>query len=222
MTLKECTDKYGALNMEEIIEEIQKDLERGGLLKEFRTSRRRKLLFYISKDTVFAVAPLPDKVKNGWTVMDRDIYDENFADGRGSLSFVQRNDRHYRVVAHLKGNGQMPLHRLVMRKRYDDEMLKNSDAVDHEFMSMFINNSYVVDHEFMSTFINTKEALRFATYSQNRQNSRRSHNRNGEFAYNPDVDFTDTWYLYVLHKMLDMGTWKEVQEYNGRIVSAGH
>lgn len=207
MTLKECTDKYGALNMEEeIIEEIQKDLERGGLLKEFRTSRRRKLLFYISKDTVFAVAPLPDKVKNGWTVMDRDIYDENFADGRGSLSFVQRNDRHYRVVAHLKGNGQIPLHRLVMRKKYD-EMLKNSD---------------VVDHEFMSTFINTKEALRFATYSQNCQNSRRSHNRNGEFAYNPDVDFTDTWYLYVLHKMLDMGTWKEVQEYNGRIVSAGH
>lgn len=154
---------------------------------EIATTRRsRRIKYYVGEKEVFAVAPLPKNAGNGYTLMDREIYDKCFADGRGSLSFVRRNHESYKVIAHLKGNGQIPLHRLVMREKYGDEMLKGAD---------------VVDHKFMSTLINTAEALRFATYSQNRQNSRRSRNLEGEFAYNPRTDLTDTWDNYVMSRM---------------------
>lgn len=198
-------DRYKGFSTQKKIKEIQKELESGCTLEK-RITRGRELFFYIGEKTVFAVANLPPSCrtdkggrKNGWTIMDTNIYDKCFADGKGSLSFVRRNHGSYKAIAHLKGNGQMPLHRLVMREEYGDEMLKDAD---------------VVDHKFMSALINTAEALRFATYSQNRQNSRRSHNRKGEFAYNPRVDFMDTWYVYVLHKMLGIGTWEDIQEYN--------
>lgn len=197
-------DRYKELSTQKKIEEIRKELESGCILEKRITGGGRELSFYIGKNTVFAVATLPQSCRtdekdsiDGWTIMDTKIYDKYFADGSGSFSFVSKN-KNYKVK-YLKGDWQESLHRLVMSEEYGDEMLKDAD---------------VVDHKFMSALINTAEALRFATYSQNRQNSRRSHNRKGEFAYNPRVDFTDTWYVYVLHKMLGIGTWEDIQEYN--------
>lgn len=72
-----------------------------------------------------------------------------------------------------------------------------------------------VDHRAHHPGINTRTEIRPCT---NRQNSANRKNSNitdaGEFTYDPDHDFRDTFWIYALHNPLGLITWEEMHDLN--------
>lgn len=114
----------------------------------------------------------------------------------------------YKVMISRDG-GKKTLHREVMKLVYGDSI-----------------EGKQVDHITHNTLINTRDFLRPCTGSQNIQNRVTSKKRAkvmtgdilatdymSDFAYNPVLDFTDTWYAVVLYKM-DCLSSKRLCNYN--------
>lgn len=213
---------FEGLDMTTQITGVCEELDKNKIEHIERQSRGRIREFYVGEDAVFTVIRKKGSPEELFGLMDRELYDEHFAEEKGSLSAVKRQKGDHKIIAQIPGQ-QLALHQLVMQEAGCD--LDEIDAVDHKFGSPLIN---------------TREAVRAATRSQNRGNTRFLHGRvrgtkmlkdtltpkdfdrfvdeekkkYGEFAYNPLVDFTNTWYAYVLYKMLGICEFDDLKVYN--------
>lgn len=200
---------YEGLSQTEQIDKLADELEAAGIEPVFverRKSSNGDIAYFVGEEYVTAIIPYPDKKDFGCVLLDCNIYNKYLKDKRGSLSLVNQKSKYYKVRLTSKGC-QLPLHRLVV----SETGYNCTSTVD-------------VDHIFMNPFINTSESLRPCTQSQNTRHSLCSLRRAldeiarsrkpYEFIYDPSIDFTNTWYAYALHKMLGIGTWEDLRDYN--------
>ena len=164
-----------------------------------RSSHGRWTEYYVGDDVVLALVLYPDKKTYIPVVVERRFYDAYLSDGNGSLCINGRKTNDFRVRISRHGFfTNIPLHRAVMKSMQQD--IKD----------------FCVDHKYLCVWINTLDGLRVCTVKQN--NNNRSNCKNvdasSEFAYDAGKDFTYTWYGYVLHKMLGICSWEELEEYN--------
>lgn len=164
----------------------------------------RRTEYYVGDEVVLALVLYPDKKTYIPVVVERWFYDTYLSDGNGSLCINGRKKNDYRVRISRNGVfGSIPLHRAVMQKS-----IKEFTKQD--------NKEICVDHKYHCVWINTSDGLRLCTVEQNNNNRSncKTVDASNEFAYDAGKDFTYTWYGYVLHKMLGMCTWEELEEYN--------
>lgn len=220
--VRELFEGFECLDMTTQITGVCEELDKNKIERIERHFRKRTLEFYMGENAVFALIPTSNRLERQFGLMDRELYDKYFAECKGSLSLVKREKGDYKIEAYIPGQ-QLTLHQLMMQEAGCD--LDEIDAVDHKFGSPLIN---------------TREAVRAATRSQNRGNTRFLHGRvrgtkmlkdtltskdfdrfvdkerakYGEYAYDPLVDFTNTWYAYVLYKMLGICEFDDLKVYN--------
>lgn len=156
-----------------------------------------KSAYLVRDGVVLAIVHKPASEDLDFVLMDRHLYDKFIADGKGSLNLVKRDGKpDYKVMISRDG-GKLTLHREAVK-------LKCGHDID----------DLQVDHITHNVLINTFDMLRACTNDQNAKNRLRSRdissNLNGDvlatdykadFSYNPVLDFTDTWYAFVLYKM---------------------
>lgn len=200
---------YEGLSQTEQIDKLADELEAAGIEPVFVErwrSNNGDMAYFVGEKYVVAIIPYPDKKDFGCVLLDYNIYNEYLKDRKGSLNLIIRRDKSYKVRLFLR-RSKIDLHRFVVAK------------AGHNLTS-----SVLVDHILMNPLINTSEALRPCTHSQNKKHSlctlcrvldeiARSREPY-EFIYDPSVDFTNTWYTYALHKMLGIGTWEDLRDYN--------
>ena len=229
--VRELFEGFEGCNQKTKIAKTCRILKSRGIGVVSSQNRVGNIIRYISDEAVFITAPSRGEDGISFTIIDRDFYDRWLANGNGSLSFNgKEGGDDYRVIGYsMVGERQKALHRLVLMNAGIDI------------------TGLVVDHRFMESRINTLEALRPATDSQNRRNTRfyfssarvslpesvkkqvalgvseekiygmltdYALKEHGEFAYNPLVDFTNTWYAYVLYKMLGICEFDDLKVYN--------
>lgn len=201
---------YEGLSQTEQIDKLADELEAAGIepvIVERRNSNNGDMAYFVGEEYVTAIIPYPDKKDLGCVLLDCNIYNKYLKDRKGSLSLVIRRDKGYKIRLQSAGYIIADLHRLVV-----------SEAGHN------LTSSVLVDHIFMNPLVNTLEALRPCTHSENKRHSKvhlskaldeiaRSREPY-EFIYDPSVDFTNTGYAYVLHKMLGIGTWEDLRDYN--------
>ena len=199
--------KYELLEGNNRYAKLIHDLNNGGIKSEVvYTYKHREITYFLEKDTALAILCLPGNDILSFVMIDRSFYDKYLVNGKGSFSFVQRNAGDYKVIIYHNGI-QDSLHRFILKR---EELLKEAQ---------------VVDHKFHSPLINTLESIRACSHQQNRINSRdtcregrttyeEERKNYGEFAYNPLKDYRETWYAYILYKMLHIGTESDLDEYN--------
>ncbi|MCM1217793.1 MAG: hypothetical protein NC548_25155 [Lachnospiraceae bacterium] len=225
LQFQELLKSFEGLSEQEKVDKIDGILEEEGIKPVVITSHHgRKMAYYVGEDTVFAAATLPNGRGVSFTLIDRCTYDKHLADENSSFCFVSRRAGDAKVRVYAREYTGIELHQLVMKDAGYDLAGKS------------------VDHKFHHPQINTADALRVCTNRDNRGNSRYLNRRAmqelkrkdcddwdervykaitdsekqrfGDYAYNPLTDFTDTWYGFVLYKMLRWGTLKDLEDYN--------
>lgn len=198
---------YEDLSQTEQIDKLADELEAAGI--EVVSPRFRKgfnITHFVGDEYVFTKFINKMTGESHFAIFDRTIYDKYLVE-RGGITVIAKGTSNAHRVRLYSAPIQCDLHRLVV-----------------EEFDQSLDNRLVVDHIFMNRFINTSEALRPCTQSQNTRHnlyhlskvldeiarSRKPY----EFIYDPSVDFTNTGYAYVLHKMLGIGTWEDLRDYN--------
>lgn len=198
---------YEGLSQTEQIDKLADELEAAGI--EVVSPRFRKgfnITHFVGDEYVFTKFIKKTTGESYFTIFDRTIYDKYLV-GRGGITVASGSTSPIKWVRLYSAPIADELHRLTIKE-----------------FGQSLDNGLVVDHIFMNPFINTSEALRPCTHSQNKRHSLCSLRRvldeiarsrePYEFIYDPSVDFTNTGYAYVLHKMLGIGTWEDLRDYN--------
>lgn len=198
---------YEGLSQTEQIDKLADELEAAGIeVVDPRSGRNFNTTHFVGAEYVFTKFINKMTGELHFTIFDRTIYDKYLV-GRGSMTVIAKGTSTVHRIRLYSAPIQCDLYRLVI-----------------EEFDQSLDNGLMVDHIFMNPFINTSEALRPCTPSQNTRHSKvhlskvldeiaRSR-KPYEFIYDPSVDFTNTGYTYVLHKMLGIGTWEDLRDYN--------
>lgn len=128
-----------------------------------------------------------------FTTMDKDVYDEFFADTKKKVAFTGRTDGKKKAI-------------VSMNKTYV--------PLSH-FPFKEIPAGYCVDHIFNDIRFNDSSAVRLATAEQNSRNRSCSKKVAGDdFDYDASRDFREKWWLVLCVTMFHELTWEQAKEYN--------
>lgn len=226
MSVDEVLSKFEEMNNDAVrIVSVCKIMEEAGLEPVTRRTGKGEVTYYVGDDFVFAVRRTPEADKDfDFTIMDRKIYEKYIVNCDGTFCFNKKGSVYRPITSYTDSTGQrysIPFHKLVLQEKAKKTGIKLKD---------------VVDHRFSDARINTFEALRPVTRSENKGNTRYLHKKPdgvkynghkmraeeaeqakfGKYAYNPVYDFRETWYAYVLCRMLGVMSFNDVLEYNKR------
>ena len=173
-----------------------------------RNRRGLKSTYYLGETAVYGVVHKPSSKEEEFVLVDRDFYEQYLADGKGTISLVRCDGKLYYKAILSREKTKNPVHRKTLEAAGCDLEGKVVDHIVHERM------------------INTRDFLRPCTGSQNAANRINAKKQAGavdgdvfqtdyreDFAYNPVLDFRDTWYALVLYKMTGISG-EEVCAYN--------
>lgn len=198
---------YEGLSQTEQIDKLADELEAAGIeVVSPRSKGNFNTTHFVGDEYVFTKFINKMTGELHFTIFDRTIYDKYLV-GRGGITVIAKGASRAHRIRLYSAPIQCDLYRLVI-----------------EEFDQSLDNGLEVDHIFMNPFINTSEALRPCTHSENNGHKLCSLRRvldeiarsrePYEFIYDPSVDFTNTGYAYVLHKMLGIGTWEDLRDYN--------
>lgn len=128
-----------------------------------------------------------------FTTMDKDVYDEFFADTKKKVNFTGRTDGKMKAI-------------VSMNKTYV--------PLSH-FPFKEIPKGLCVDHIFNDIRFNDSSAVRLATSEQNSRNRSCSKKVAGDdFDYDASRDFREKWWLVLCVTMFHEITWDEAKKLN--------
>ncbi|MDE5909311.1 MAG: hypothetical protein K2H52_11310 [Lachnospiraceae bacterium] len=200
-----------------------------GIEPVIRETNKGRLAFCVDDEVVFGVGILPNG-SISYTIFDRSIYDKYFADDENAtFCFVSRtNSNDYKVRCFVEGyRDGIELHQLVLIEKGVNLIGSN---VDHKSCNAQLNISDMLrkannsQNKRNSKFLGyglknkLKKDLKEGDYNRHKGDCARQveeeQREGGEFAYDPLNDFSNTWYAFVLHKMLNRGTEEDLKDYN--------
>lgn len=128
-----------------------------------------------------------------FTTMDKDVYDDFFADTKKKVAFTGRTDGKKKAIVSMNKT-YVPLSHFPFKK---------------------IPEGMCVDHIFNDIRFNDSSSVRLATSEQNSRNRSCSKKVAGdEFDYDSACDFSENWWLVLCVTMFHELTWEQAKAYN--------
>ena len=146
-----CIDEIRTEELIEILKEegVKPDLRR-------KSSKGTVNDYYVGKNIVLITIKAAGDGKDGWTIIDRELFDKTFKDSKCSFIFTVRHDRAFKVII----NGTST----------SGEKYKNAPL--HQIACSGFTRGSQVDHVSHSTYLNTSEYLRVCDNESNSMNRR--------------------------------------------------
>ena len=189
---------FEALGLQERVEKIEGMLSEAGYTTKERQGTQYINTYYIKAGVDYAFIVIERKKTHeitGCVLVDADMIDTlmNY-----SISFNQKGN----VERPLAGNGSelRKLHRLVMRGVKESLGDKQIDHICHSY------------------FINVREMLRCCDAYEN--NCNKKNRKKAGKSYNSMIDYEETWYGYMLHKLCGVSK-KDLDLYQGDCIRRG-